>query len=144
LAALVVLGSAACTGGTPPGAPTPTPPIQPGTRSSAPRSMTPAPNVPGDPQVGAQLMSTKGCSGCHTVDGLPGATGVTGPNLTNITLRPTIAGETIPNSPDMLQQWLLDPPALKPGTSMPKLGLTQAEARDLVAFLESQPHTPQP
>jgi cytochrome c1 len=106
--------------------------------------MTPAPNVPGDPQVGAQLMATKGCSGCHTVDGLPGATGVTGPNLTNITLRPTIAGETIPNSPDMLQQWLLDPPALKPGTSMPKLGLTQAEARDLVAFLESQPHTPQP
>jgi cytochrome c1 len=89
-------------------------------------------------------MSAKGCTGCHTVEGLPDATGVTGPNLTNMTLRPTIAGESIPNSPQTLEQWLLDPPALKPGTTMPKLGLTEAEARDLVAFLESQPHTPQP
>jgi cytochrome c1 len=70
--------------------------------------------------------------------------GVTGPNLTNIVLRPTIAGEAIPNSPDMLVRWLLDPPALKPGTTMPRLGLTEQEARDLAAFLESQPHNPQP
>ena len=142
LVSLIVLSGVACTGGTPPGQATPTPPTQPGTGSSAPRSLTPAPNVAGDPQVGAQLMGAKGCSGCHTIAGLPGATGVTGPNLTNIALRPTIAGETIPNSPENLQQWLLDPPALKPGTSMPRLGLTPVEARDLVAFLESQPHTP--
>lgn len=89
-------------------------------------------------------MADKGCGGCHTLAGLPTATGVTGPNLTNIALRPTIAGESIPNSPDMLVRWLLDPPALKPGTTMPNLGLSQAEARDLVAFLEAQPHTPEP
>jgi cytochrome c1 len=141
----VLLGSLlACTGGSPPGQPTPTPPIQPAPAVSAPRGLTPAPNVPGDPQVGAQLMGAKGCTGCHTVEGLPGATGVTGPNLTHGTLRPTIAGESIPNSPQTLQQWLLDPPALKPGTTMPNLGLTEAEARDLVAFLESEPHTPPP
>jgi cytochrome c1 len=106
--------------------------------------LTPAPGVPGDPQVGRQLMADKGCGGCHTLAGLPTATGVTGPNLTNIALRPTIAGESIPNSPDMLVRWLLDPPALKPGTTMPNLGLSQTEARDLVAFLEAQPHTPEP
>jgi len=78
------------------------------------------------------------------VSGVPGAAGVAGPNLTNVALRPTIAGETIPNSPDRLQQWLLDPPSLKPSTTMPRLGLTEQDARDLVAFLESQPHNPQP
>jgi cytochrome c1 len=90
------------------------------------------------------LILEKGCGGCHTLSGVPGATGVTGPNLTNIALRPTLAGESIPNSPEMLQRWLLDPPALKPGTAMPNLGLSQQEAADLVAFLEAEPRSPEP
>ena len=105
--------------------------------------LTPAPGVAGDPDVGRGLMHTKGCAGCHTLSGVPGATGVAGPNLTNIALRPTLAGDSIPNSPDMLRRWLLDPPSVKPGTTMPNLGLTEQEARDLVAFLESQPHNPE-
>jgi cytochrome c1 len=129
---------------TPPGQPTPTPPSETAFGQTAPRILTPAANVSGDPGEGRRLIVAKGCSGCHTISGVPGATGVVGPNLTNITLRPTIAGETIPNSPEMLERWLLDPPAVKPGTTMPKLGLTDQEARDLVAFLESQPHNPRP
>jgi cytochrome c1 len=106
--------------------------------------LTPASGVPGDPNVGRRLIQERGCGGCHTVNGVPGATGVAGPNLSNIALRPTLAGESIPNSPDMLVRWLLDPPALKPGTTMPNLGLSEQDARDLAAFLESQPHNPQP
>jgi cytochrome c1 len=67
---------------------------------------------------------------------------VAAPNLTNVVLRPTLAGETIPMSPDTLRRWLLDPPALKPGTPMPRLGLTDDQARDLAAFLYSQPYNP--
>jgi cytochrome c1 len=64
---------------------------------------------------------------------------VAGPNLTNVGLRPTLAG-TLPNTPDVLVEWLLDPPALKSTTSMPNLGLSQSDARDLAAFLLSQPY----
>ena len=34
------------------------------------------------------------------------------------------------------------PAALKPDTTMPKLGLSPEEARDLVAYLYSQPFNP--
>jgi cytochrome c2 len=140
LPAWLAVAAMACTGVTPAGQPTPTPPSETAFGQTAPRVLTPAPNVSGDPNVGRRLLVSKGCTGCHTIGGVPGATGVAGPNLTNVALRPTIAGESIPNSPEMLVRWLLDPPAVKPGTSMPRLGLTEQEARDLVAFLESQPH----
>jgi cytochrome c len=144
-ALIALLGATvACSGGTPPGQPTPTPVIPRAAQAEAVPRLTPVPGVAGDPNVGRELLSQKGCAGCHTVAGVSGATGVAGPNLTNITLRPTIAGGQIPSSPEMLQRWLLDPPAVKPGTTMPNVGLTSDEARDLVAFLEALPHTPQP
>src|SRR5919198_5350702 len=101
---LAVVFASACSGGTPPGQPTPTPPVPRTALQSRAPALTPAPDVPGDPRNGWQLISTKGCGGCHTVSGVPGATGVTGPNLTNIALRPTIAGNTIPSSPEMLRR----------------------------------------
>jgi cytochrome c len=142
--AAVPLAIAGCNGVTPPGVPTPTPSGTNSFGQSAPRVLTPAPAVAGDPNIGRRLIGQKGCGGCHTLSGVSGATGVAGPNLTNVALRPTIAGESIPNSPDMLERWLIDPPALKPGTTMPRLGLSEQDARDLVAFLESQPHNPPP
>jgi len=144
LLALAPMLTAACGGVVPPGQPTPTPSGATSFGQSAPRVLTPAAEVSGDPNTGRQLILAKGCAGCHTVGGVPGATGVAGPNLTNIALRPTLAGESIPNSPEMLEQWLLNPPAMKPGTTMPNVGLTQQEAADLTAFLESQPHNAPP
>ena len=43
-------------------------------------------------------------------------------------------------SPSTMTQWLLDPQSLKPGATMPKVGLTPDEAQDLTAFLFSQPY----
>jgi cytochrome c len=100
------------------------------------------PSAPVQPGAGARLFIEKGCGGCHTLAGIVGATGTTGPSLTNVVLRPTLAGESIVNSPENLVQWLLDPPSLKPGTGMPRLGLTDAEARDIVGFLETLPRAP--
>lgn len=71
---------------------------------------------------------------------VPGADGVVAPALDNIGLRPTLAGETIEMSPENLTSWLLDPDAMKPGTPMPNLRLTQQEAQDIAAYLYSQPY----
>jgi cytochrome c1 len=123
----------------PAAAPAPTP--RGPTESEPHRALTPAPNVPGDPTNGRRLFVAAGCAGCHTLQGLP-ATGVAGPNLTNVVLRPTLAGEMIPMTPESLTRFLLEPAALKPGSPMPNVGLTEPEARDLAAFLYSQPHNP--
>jgi cytochrome c1 len=80
-----------------------------------------------------------GCGGCHTLSGVPGASGVAGPNLTNVALRPTLAGDAIPNTPDYLARWLLDPAAVKPGATMPRVGLDRTEADDVAAFLFADP-----
>lgn len=106
-----------------------------------PVDLTPAAGVPGNPNRGRALFIGKGCGGCHTINGQPGAVGVTGPNLTNVTVRPTIAGLRIPNTPLNMQRWLLNPAAMKPGTAMPDVGLSQAEARDISAYLYALPET---
>ncbi|MGH2356042.1 MAG: c-type cytochrome [Chloroflexota bacterium] len=108
-----------------------------------PSPLTPAPSVVGNPEVGRRLFVTTGCAGCHTIRGVPAAAGVAGPNLTNVVLRPTLAGESIPMTPDTMVRWLLDPAAVKPGATMPDVGLTPQEAQDLTAFLYSQPYNPE-
>jgi len=85
-------------------------------------------------QKGRALFVSKGCVACHTVEGVPGATGKVGPELTTIASRPQIAG-VVENTPDNLKRWLKNPPGLKPGTAMPNLGLTDEEVDNLVAFL---------
>ena len=106
--------------------------------------LTPAPNVAGDPERGRQLFLATGCGGCHSLRGLPTASGVAGPNLTNVVLRPTLAGSAIPMTPDNLTAWLLDPSSLEPSTPMPAVGLMPEQARDIAAFLYSQPSNPLP
>jgi cytochrome c2 len=84
------------------------------------------------------LIVQKGCPACHTISGIPGAAGTVGPNLDGVASRTTIAGGAVANNgPDDLKKWILDPPANKPGTAMPKLGLTDDEATKIVAYLET-------
>jgi cytochrome c len=94
---------------------------------------------PGSPAAeGAQIIATKPCVGCHTIPGIPGATGQVGPNLAGVASRSKIAGGAVNNSgPADLEKWILNPPALKPGTAMPNVGLTEDEASKIVAFLET-------
>lgn len=106
--------------------------------------LIPAPNVPGDPHNGRRLFVDTGCAGCHTIQGVPEATGIVAPNLTNVVLRPTLAGETIPLTPETMTQWLVQPSSLKPDTVMPSVGLTEQQARDITAFLYSLPYTRAP
>jgi cytochrome c oxidase subunit II len=76
------------------------------------------------------------CSGCHSVSGTS-AQGVIGPNLTHFGTRTRFASETYVNNTANLTNWLENPPALKPGVDMPRLGLSSTQIRDLVAYLQS-------
>ncbi|HEY8695900.1 MAG TPA: c-type cytochrome [Chloroflexota bacterium] len=88
----------------------------------------------GDANAGKTVFTSKGCIACHTVESIQGAVGTVGPNLTHI------AGQkfgSFPNDAPFLKQWINDPQAAKPGTVMPKLGLTDEELNNVVSFLET-------
>ena len=98
-------------------------------------------------QQGVQVILQRGCGSCHTIPNIPGASGTIGPNLGAHDDVPPLSGRnmiatypsgTVPNnSVDDLAKWILDPPSLKPGTAMPKLGLSQDEATAAAAYLYS-------
>ena len=96
---------------------------------------SPAVDVPGgDPARGRQLIGAYGCGACHAVPGVTGARAQVGPPLTNWAQRVYIAG-SLPNTPESLIPWLVDPQAVEPGTAMPNVGLTEQQARDIAAYL---------
>ena len=93
---------------------------------------------PGSPAAeGQMIIASEPCVGCHTIPGIPGATGTVGPNLAGVASRTKIAGGAVNNSgPDDLKKWILNPAALKPGTLMPNVGLTDDQATKVAAYLE--------
>ena len=57
-----------------------------------------------------------------------------GPPLAGIASRAYIAG-VLPNEPDNMLRWLLDPRAVDSLTAMPATGLSESQARDVAAYL---------
>ena len=92
------------------------------------------PFIGGDAVIGKKLVTQYQCGACHAIPDVPGAGGAAGPALEQFGRLSYIAGG-IPNVPPRLVAWLLDPQALKPGTPMPDMGLTEQEARHIAAFL---------
>lgn len=88
----------------------------------------------GDPARGKAAIGRYGCGSCHTIPGIRGANGLVGPPLAGIASRAYIAG-VMQNTPDNLIQWVLDPPRVDQKTAMPKLGVADAEARDIASYL---------
>ena len=93
---------------------------------------------------GRKLLEQKGCGGCHTMTGVKPLPTQPQPETDKerrraITLAPDLrfARERFPAQ--HLMDWLRDPTAIKPDTLMPKTLLTQAEARDLAAYLLKTP-----
>ena len=89
-----------------------------------------------DPNRGRELAAAAGCNACHLVPGLDAVRGADqiGPPLAGFARRASIAG-MLPNTPDELLNWLRAPQSLKPGDAMPDLGLSDADARDIAAYL---------
>ncbi len=115
--ALVLIGSACATG-------------------ADPRPQSPALVAGGSPDAGREAIVEAGCGSCHRIAGVPNAHAMVGPPLDAWSRRAFIAG-TLPNSETNLAAWIADPQAIRPGSAMPTLDLTDQEVRDIVAYLFS-------
>jgi cytochrome c oxidase subunit 2 len=82
-------------------------------------------------EIGKALFLAEGCIICHQHAAMSDARKdfaefSVGPNLTNISAGPAF-----------LKRWIKDPSAVKPGTEMPTLGLSDDEIDALTTFLTS-------
>jgi cytochrome c1 len=62
------------------------------------------------------------------------AAGKVGPPLTAYRKRVYLAGK-FPQDRESLARWIRDAPSMEPRTAMPATGVTEAEARDIAAYL---------
>lgn len=90
----------------------------------------------GDAARGRRLTEIYGCGSCHVIPGVKNAGGTVGPPLTDFGNRHYIAGNLL-NSPENLTLWVLSPQSVEPGTAMPAVGVTPADAWDIAAYLLS-------
>lgn len=79
----------------------------------------------GSAAEGQALFVAKGCATCHQHAAITG--------VQSYGVGPTLTGYQ--GNPDAPRRWLRDPGAVKPGTQMPNLHLSDAEIESLVAFL---------
>jgi cytochrome c1 len=85
---------------------------------------------------GRQLLRAYGCTTCHTIPGIPGATGGVGPPVTAVGRRTYLAGR-ITNTAANTMGWIHNPKSVDDQTAMPVTGITEAEARDVARFVYS-------
>jgi cytochrome c oxidase subunit 2 len=83
---------------------------------------------------GREVFEHASCASCHTVRGTS-AKGTPGPDLTHLMSRQTIAAGVLANTPQNLAAWLRDPDAVKPGTTMPVVPLSDADRLAVVRWL---------
>jgi cytochrome c oxidase assembly factor CtaG/cytochrome c2 len=88
----------------------------------------------GDPRRGAEQIAAIGCGACHTIPGITGADALVGPPLDKMGRRIFVAG-LLRNTPDNMMAWLRNPQSIVPGNAMPDMNLTEAQARDIAAYL---------
>lgn len=92
----------------------------------------------GDPERGKAAIERYGCTSCHLIPGLDAPMGRVGPPLADFAERRYIAGDE-PNTLRVMLRWLQDPQDVEPGTLMPDVGVTPTDARDIAAYLYSDP-----
>lgn len=91
----------------------------------------------GDIARAPDLIRRYGCAGCHTIPGIPGGDGKVGGPLKDIRQRVYVGG-VVTNAPDNLVRWIVSPQTFSPRTAMPATGISEAEARDVAAYLYSR------
>lgn len=85
---------------------------------------------------GRQVFETTACVNCHAVAGTT-ADGRFGPDLTHLMSRDTIASGAAQNTPENLRLWIRNPDALKPGSRMPAMNLSDQDVNAVADYLES-------
>ena len=86
--------------------------------------------------AGRRVFESTACLNCHAIAGTNG-TGRFGPDLTHLMSRRTIAAGAAKNTPENLRLWIQNPDAIKPGSLMPAMKLSDADLDALVRYLET-------
>lgn len=105
----------------------------------------------GDAEKGRALLSEKGCMSCHRMTGVPTISALP----TDEPLAADVLARGQKMAPDLrwarermrtasMVQWIVDPKAVKADASMPALGITEAEAGDIAAYLVAAELDPVP
>ncbi|NIC05703.1 c-type cytochrome [Billgrantia bachuensis] len=89
-----------------------------------------------DPERGKMAMYGYACIACHRIPGTVGPHSDVGPPLKGIGERRYIAG-VLANNPENMVRWLRHPTEVDPLTAMPDLDVTEQDARDMAAYLET-------
>ncbi|HYC58023.1 MAG TPA: c-type cytochrome [Thermoanaerobaculia bacterium] len=100
----------------------------------APPSAPPQPAAAGNAERGRQLAAQYACTACHVIPGTNGR-GTLGPSLAGVASRARISEDTVANTTANLQVFINTPQALNPESAMPPIGLPDADAQDITAFL---------
>jgi cytochrome c oxidase subunit II len=85
---------------------------------------------------GRDVFLSNSCVLCHAINGTS-AGGVTGPNLTHVASRISLAAGTLPNTRGHLAGWIVDPQLRKPGNNMPPNLLRGNDLQSLLSYLET-------
>ena len=86
--------------------------------------------------AGRRVFERNACMNCHTITGTA-ANGRFGPDLTHLMSRATIAAGAAQNTRDNLRLWVKDPSAIKHGSLMPAMQLSDADLDAVVSYMET-------
>jgi len=86
--------------------------------------------------AGRRVFERNACMNCHAVGGTS-ADGRFGPDLTHLMSRATIAAGAAENTHDNLRLWIQNPSAIKPGSLMPAMKLSDADLDAVVSYMET-------
>ena len=87
-----------------------------------------------DMERGLAAIERTGCAACHEIPGIDWPEGRLGPSLRGFDDIGLIAG-AVPNTPENLAAFVRNAPAVKPGSTMPAMPLSEEESRDVAAYL---------
>jgi cytochrome c oxidase subunit 2 len=73
---------------------------------------------------------------CHSIQGTE-ASATTGPDLTHVAARRTIAAGALENNETNIASWILSPHRIKPGVLMPATDLPPQDLSALAGYLTS-------
>ena len=87
-------------------------------------------------ESGRQVFEHTACINCHAIRGTA-ANGRFGPDLTHLMSRATIAAGAAENTQENLRLWIKDPDAIKHGSLMPAMKLSDSDMDAVVSYLET-------
>jgi cytochrome c oxidase subunit 2 len=86
--------------------------------------------------AGRHVFETTACINCHPIKGVA-PYGRFGPDLTHLMSRVTIGAGAAENTTANLRLWIQNPDAIKPGSLMPAMKLTDGELDEVVRYLQT-------